>query len=384
MEYTVTTQDEFDAVAAKATLNDTIIILSGMIRIRVTPCLVTLSGNARADLFDNARADLSGDARANLYEHARANLSGDTRANLYEHARANLYEHARADLFEHARANLYEHARADLFDNARADLSGDARATLYGNASATLSDNARASLYGNARASLYGNASASLSGNARASLYGNARASLYGNARATAKGGAHVFVADAASVEAGPYVAVTRQPGHTGAVTGGVVVALPVVETVEAWCEWNEVEVATATEDGKATLGGRTLTGLPPKQRVALLYKGVNESFQSSREYSYQPGTTPVADDWDDGQEECGGGLHFCAAPAETLLFISGGGSIETRFLACPVALDDIRNPKPTDRFPNKVKARGLIAPCWEVDIDGNPIAEGKPPRGSK
>lgn len=43
-------------------------------------------------------------------------------------------------------------------------------------------------------------------------------------------------------------------------------------------------------------------------------------------------------------------------------------------FLACPVALKDIRPPQPSDTYPAKVKALGLCAPCFEVDRRGNPI----------
>jgi hypothetical protein len=42
--------------------------------------------------------------------------------------------------------------------------------------------------------------------------------------------------------------------------------------------------------------------------------------------------------------------------------------------MACPVRLKDIRCPKPTDQYPEKVKAKGCCAAIWEVDIDGNAV----------
>ena len=46
------------------------------------------------------------------------------------------------------------------------------------------------------------------------------------------------------------------------------------------------------------------------------------------------------------------------------------------RFVACPVRLTDIAvHPRPV--YPDKVKARAVCAPVYEVREDGTPVAAG-------
>lgn len=104
---------------------------------------------------------------------------------------------------------------------------------------------------------------------------------------------------------------------------------------------------------------------------VATLFKAVGDDFHSSRLGNYTPGTIPRAPDWDGGEAECGGGLHFCAHPQAALAFFESA----TRFVACPVALTDIvvhADPQ----YPTKVKARGCCGPVYEVDRRGRRIAD--------
>ncbi len=45
-----------------------------------------------------------------------------------------------------------------------------------------------------------------------------------------------------------------------------------------------------------------------------------------------------------------------------------------TRFVACPVALADMRAPRADDRYPAKIKARRVYGPIYEVDRYGTPL----------
>ena len=107
--------------------------------------------------------------------------------------------------------------------------------------------------------------------------------------------------------------------------------------------------------------------GVAVKRGVAVLFKAVSDDFRTAqRHFEYRPGTAPSAPDWDGGKEECGGGLHFSPRPEMAREF----DALATRFIACPVRLKDIVV-HPEGQYPQKIKARGLCAPCWEVDIDG-------------
>jgi hypothetical protein len=141
--------------------------------------------------------------------------------------------------------------------------------------------------------------------------------------------------------------------------TGNNILQLPKVEikTAVDWCAYYGVPVTNGT---------------------AVLYKAVNDDFSSKwrsntlpNGVSYAPGSKPEAPDWDGGKAECGGGLHFSPSPSSALMFHAGA----QRFVACPVAIDDIVVHKDPE-YPAKIKARAVCAAIYEVDLNGDPVKE--------
>jgi hypothetical protein len=177
----------------------------------------------------------------------------------------------------------------------------------------------------------------------------SAHVEAWGSAHVVAWESAHVVARESAHVEASAYVAV-HQHGTRTTVSGGGVIRVPVPTTALAWCEFYGVAV-----DGAG---------------VATVYKGVRDDYRSAHGSDYRPGTMPMASDWDGGTAECGGGLHFSPHPLMTLAF----DETVTRFLACPVALTDMRAPGEADNHPQKIKARGACGPLVEVDRAGCPL----------
>jgi hypothetical protein len=131
-------------------------------------------------------------------------------------------------------------------------------------------------------------------------------------------------------------------------IEGGQQIQCPAPATAEAWCGHYGVEIA----DG-----------------CALLYKALNDDFTSPHGTSYAPGTAPVAPDWDGMARECGGGLHFSPTPAHALSFHPEA----RRFAGCWVSLSDIVV-HPEGSYPEKIKARAVARPCFEVDVHGRPL----------
>lgn len=136
--------------------------------------------------------------------------------------------------------------------------------------------------------------------------------------------------------------------GSNCRVDGGVQIQIPDITTAKLWCEWH---------------------GVPINCGVAILYKGVGDTYLSPRGGDYTPGTIPTAPDWDGGKAECGGGLHFSPRPSATRRYASSA----TKYVACPVRVKDIVVHFPAD-YPDKVKAPGCCAPVYEVGIDGKPL----------
>jgi hypothetical protein len=151
-----------------------------------------------------------------------------------------------------------------------------------------------------------------------------------------------------ARIEAADGVAVMRH-GLGAVVSGAAVTEATRPGTAAEWCAYYGVPV----EDG-----------------VATLYKAVDDNFASYHGGTYRPGSEPIAPDWDGGERECGGGLHFSPRPTLAL----AAPADDMRFVACPVRLEDIAF-RPDFNYPDKVKASRVCAPVYEVHEDGTPVA---------
>ena len=136
--------------------------------------------------------------------------------------------------------------------------------------------------------------------------------------------------------------------GSSGKVTGGKQTRRQEIATGKAWCGYY---------------------GVPIVRGVAVLYKALDANFEASDNLIYTPGTMPTAPDWDGGEAECGGGLHFSPHPHMAQAFKENA---ET-FVACPVKVSEIVVHK-NAQFPEKVKAPRVCAPCWQVDEEGEPV----------
>jgi hypothetical protein len=189
-----------------------------------------------------------------------------------------------------------------------------------------------------------------LVGNGRFIIGGSSHVEAWESSHVVAWESSHVEAWGSSHVVAGPLVAV-RSWDPTVKVIGGITLPLPKLTSPEEWCAYYGVPI----EDG-----------------VVVLYKAVTDDYKSGYGLCYAPGTTPEAVDWDDGAQECGGGLHFCPHPLQAKIYRTAA----TRYVACPVALSDMRAPRPDDRYINKIKARCVCAPIVEVDRNGRPLKE--------
>jgi hypothetical protein len=186
------------------------------------------------------------------------------------------------------------------------------------------------------------------SGSTQVRAYDSAQVTASGSAQVTASGSAQVTAYDSAQVTASKFVACTLHDASK--CVGGRIIRIVNPRTVLQWCSFYGLKA----HEGKVTL-----------------FKAVTAEFKSNHNgFSYIPGTTPTAPDWDGGREECGGGLHFSPHAFMALKFHNAA----TKFLACPVRLKDIRTPRSDDKYPEKVKAKGCCGSVWECDIDGKPI----------
>ena len=188
-------------------------------------------------------------------------------------------------------------------------------------------------------------------GSSQVTAYGSSQVRACDSSQVTACGSSQVTAYDSSQVTASKYVAITTH-GKRIKVSGGVRIDYTTPQTLSEWLDEY---------------------GIKAKRGVVILYKAVGSDFMSERGGNYTPGTMPECDSWSTN-EECGHGLHFCGTPMHAL----GMAPNAKRYVGCPVTVDSIAH-WPNGDYPQKVKAPCVVKPgCFEVDINGNPIAEAE------
>jgi len=226
---------------------------------------------------------------------------------------------------------------------------GSAHVEAWGSAHVVARESAHVEARGSAHVEAWGSAHVEAWESAHVEARGSAHVEAWESAHVEAWESAHVEAWGSAHVVASTLVAIHRH-SSAAVVIGGTVIEVRRPVTAVEWAAFYG-----------AKLDGATL----------LVYKAVRADYRSAHGFLYQPGTTVEAPDWDAGCAECGGGLHFSPHPAMALEFDPQA----TRFVACPVALEDIRAPQKDDEYPHKIKARRTCGPIYEVDRTGKPVA---------
>ncbi len=194
------------------------------------------------------------------------------------------------------------------------------------------------------------NATVRAGGNATVRAWDNATVRAWDNATVRAGGNVFIRLFKALKISVTASVVVMRYDEGKSDVKGGQIINAIKPQTAQEWCEFYALEV---------------------NDNIVVLYKAVTANYTSLHGMRYMPGTIPEASDWDGGELECGGGLHFSPTPFMAKMFKCDA----VRFVACPINITDIVV-HPNGDYPQKIKARGCYAPVWEVDINGKAIKE--------
>jgi hypothetical protein len=135
-------------------------------------------------------------------------------------------------------------------------------------------------------------------------------------------------------------------------ITGGNVTEA-ILKTPQDWCDYYGVKVYRG---------------------LARVYKSLHKDFYNpyNRSLCYAVGTKLKAPDWDGGKNECHGGLHFSPTPRHAQQFYC---SEDARYVEMWVSLKEMAVHF-DGLYPQKAKAKRVMKPIVEVDIDGNPIKE--------
>jgi len=239
---------------------------------------------------------------------------------------------------DQATVSAWDQAIVSAWDQATVRAGDQATVSAGDQATVRAGDQATVRVWGQATVSAWGQATVSACDQATVRAGDQVTVSAWGQAIVRAR--------DQATVSAGEFNTVSVQ-GSLVSLTGGILIPNPA--TPAEWC---------------------VLQGANIESDTAILFKAVGKDFKSAHGMSYAPGSSPEAPDWDGGQAECGGGLHFVAHPWEGLQF----NRRACRFVACRVPLAEIVVHQDA-QYPNKVKAPRVLE-CWEVDIDGKRIEQ--------
>ena len=243
----------------------------------------------------------------------------------------------------------------EAWESSSVEAYGSSRVEAYGSSRVVARDSSSVEAYGSSSVEAYGSSSVEAWESSSVKAWESSRVKAYGSSRVEAYGSSSVEAWGSSRVKASTFVPV-QDHGPNTTVAGGVHIPIRPATTVEDWCDFHGVKIT-----------GRG------KQRQVVLYKAVDGAYQSGYGFNYTPGTVPVAADWDGGEKECGGGLHFCPHPTLTRDYMAD----PAHYIACPILISDLRVPQASDGMPNKIKARGCCAPVWEVDRHGDRIEAG-------
>jgi len=174
--------------------------------------------------------------------------------------------------------------------------------------------------------------------------YGSSQVTAYGSSQVRACGNVFIRLYSALSIKASSSV-IIHILGKCKSIKGGIQIKSKKIKTIDDWCDFY---------------------GAKKVKDCVILYKAVDDNYMSMYGTCYKPKTKPEALDWDGGKQACGKGLHFSASPREAREFFRGA----TKFVACPIKKSEIAI-HPNCDSPEKVKARAVSKPCYEVDIDG-------------
>ena len=245
-------------------------------------------------------------------------------------------------------AVLRESSHAVLRDSSHAALWESSHAVLRESSHAVLRDSSHAVLRDSSHAELWGSSHAVLRGSSHAELWGSSHAELWESSHAELRESSHAVLRDSSHAVLSKF-ACAHIHGNRVKCKGGVQIKIPEILTGKDWCDFYGVEI---------------------KRGIAVLFKGTDENYHTQKGVYYKPGTKPQAPDWDGGKAECGGGLHFSPCASGTLRFAPSA----KKFVACPVRVKDIVVHK-NAKYPDKVKAKGVWAPVWEVDQNGKKVS---------
>ncbi len=364
-EIIVNTQSEIDAIPADFT--GLIIVKGGSVYdpIRLAKALesahVVALESAHVEARGSAHVVALESAHVVALESAHVVARGSAHVVAWEGAHVEARGSAHVEALESAHVVAWEGAHVEARGSAHVEARGSAHVVAWEGAHVEARGSAHVEARGSAHVvaregahvEAWKSAHVEARGSAHVVALESAHVVAWEGAHVEARGSAHVVAREGAHVEASRWTSIRKMRSHTGVIEGGIVIVEPAILTAEDWCAYHGVTV---------------------KDGVAVLYKAVRDDYRSHHGFLYVPGSAPACTDWDGGAAECGGGLHFCPSPATAWSFDEQA----TRFLACPVALADMRAPRDGDNYPIKMKARAICGPIVEVDRYGEPVKAEK------
>ena len=303
--------------------------------------LFEVRGSSQVRAYGSSQVTAYDSSQVRAYDSSQVTAYGFSQVTAYGFSQVTAYGFSQVTACDSSQVTAYDSSQVRACDSSQVRACGSSQVTAYGFSQVTA--------YGFSQVTACDSSQVTAYDSSQVRACDSSQVTAYDSSQVTACDSSQVRAYDSSQVTAAKQVAVTIH-GVGPKVRGGVRINYKYPSDVDEW-------LASYC--------------LKKKRGIVILYKGVGDDYKSPLGTSYAPGTKPEAADWDDGKAECGYGLHFCAHPALTVEFNRDA----KRFIACPVKVSEIvvhKNP----RYPTKVKALRVYGECFEVDINGNPVAK--------
>jgi hypothetical protein len=320
---------------------------------QVTACdssQVRAYGSSQVTAYGSSQVRAYGSSQVTACDSSQVRAYGSSQVTAYGSSQVRAYGSSQVTAYGSSQVRAYGSSQVTACDSSQVRAYGSSQVRAYGSSQVTACDSSQVTACDSSQVRACDSSQVRAYGSSQVTACDSSQVRAYGSSQVRACGSSQVTACDSSQVTATKYVAVTQQDKQAK-IKGGVLIKLPTIRTAHQWCDFYDV---------------------PIKAGIAILYKALRNNYKTSRGFLYAPNTTPSAPDWDGGEQECGGGLHFSPKPFMALAFDNEA----TKFMACPVLVKEIKVHK-NPSFPGKVKAPRIFKPCYEVDINGNKLNKG-------
>jgi len=284
---------------------------------------VRACGQSKVEAYDQSKVEACGQSKVEACGQSTVEACGQSTVEAYDQSTVEAYDQSTVRAYGQSTVGAYDQSTVRACGQSKVEACGQSKVEACGQSTVEACGQSTVEAYGQSTVRAYDQSTVRAYGQSTVEAYDQSTVEAYGNA------GCIIHSPNAKAK--GNILDLSKYP-----------------QTPEDWLKSYGVEI---------------------KSGYAILFKGTQKDFGTRNNVKYVPGSRVIAPGWLEENIECGNALHFCPAPFICKRFIEE----PKHFVACKVAVKDIRVYQGTPSYPDKIRAKQCEA-LYECDINGNEI----------